>query len=393
MKQIFEEDPTIKAAITMPDGNIYCLPNIVNVPASKITPKTFINTEWMKRVGVEMPTTTEEFYQMLKTFKENDGNGNGKDDEIPLGINTGIDTIILGLRGSWGLGTRGSSDFDIDPEGNLRFIKTDPHYKEVLQYINGLYKERLLDNDCFSPNIRTEFSGRGAQDLYGCFMAINHTYVGPDLQDKFEGLPAALKGPHGDQMFSGRSNAAAPDGSFVITKVNKYPEVTMRWVDYLYTEEGAMLWYVGIEDVTCEKLEDGTYDYLPEIKNPPEGMTYQQSISRYVPWVGGNNPMIATQKYFRGPATLPISAEAARRLEPYISKIIWPTFIFTAEENERMATLGKDINTYISEMTAKFITGDMPFSEWDTYINTLKKMGLDEYIEINKQAIERMGLK
>lgn len=195
MKQIFEEDPTIKAAITMPDGNIYCLPNIVNVPASKITPKTFINTEWMKRVGVEMPTTTEEFYQMLKTFKENDGNGNGKDDEIPLGINTGIDTIILGLRGSWGLGTRGSSDFDIDPEGNLRFIKTDPHYKEVLQYINGLYKERLLDNDCFSPNIRTEFSGRGAQDLYGCLWRLITHMLDRIYKTNLKDCPLHLRDP------------------------------------------------------------------------------------------------------------------------------------------------------------------------------------------------------
>jgi len=87
LRRIFKEDPTIEAAITMPDGKIYALPNIVNVSASRITPKTFVNTEWMKKVDVEMPANTDEFYQMLKTFKENDGNGNGQDDEIPLGVN------------------------------------------------------------------------------------------------------------------------------------------------------------------------------------------------------------------------------------------------------------------------------------------------------------------
>ncbi|MGI6536787.1 MAG: hypothetical protein ACOX22_00195, partial [Caldicoprobacterales bacterium] len=68
---------------------------------------------------------------------------------------------------------------------------------------------------------------------------------------------------------------------------------------------------------------------------------------------------------------------------------VWGEFTYTKEETERMATLKADIEPYIEEVEAKLITGEMSFDEWDNIQNNLKKMGLDEYIEIYNIAAKR----
>ena len=54
-----------------------------------------------------------------------------------------------------------------------------------------------------------------------------------------------------------------------------------------------------------------------------------------------------------------------------------------------MATLSSDIETYVTEMRAQFITGKKPFSEWDDYVAEFNNIGLEEYMRIYEEAITR----
>ncbi|UUZ87014.1 extracellular solute-binding protein [Paenibacillus sp. P26] len=84
IKKAFQQDPDLKKSITAPDGKIYALPHINECFHCWYSQKVWINTTWLKKLNLQMPTTTEEFYQVLKAFKTQDPNGNGKQDEIPL---------------------------------------------------------------------------------------------------------------------------------------------------------------------------------------------------------------------------------------------------------------------------------------------------------------------
>ncbi len=90
-KKIFQEMPEVKGAITAPGNKIYSLPYINECYHCSLDYKMYVYKPWLDKLGLKEPTTTEEFYQMLKAFKEKDPNGNGKADEIPLvgGISTG----------------------------------------------------------------------------------------------------------------------------------------------------------------------------------------------------------------------------------------------------------------------------------------------------------------
>lgn len=71
-------------AVTFPDGNIYGIPAYAPEIGNEYCYRAWINKTWLDALGLEMPSTIEEFYNVLKAFKEQDPNGNGKADEIPM---------------------------------------------------------------------------------------------------------------------------------------------------------------------------------------------------------------------------------------------------------------------------------------------------------------------
>ena len=82
-KAILESDPTMKALATAADGHIYGLPSKKPCRPT-VANQMFINQTWLDNLGLEMPTTYEEFVDVLRAFKEQDANGNGDTtDEIP----------------------------------------------------------------------------------------------------------------------------------------------------------------------------------------------------------------------------------------------------------------------------------------------------------------------
>ncbi len=389
-QKTLKDDPDVEKGIKTVDGSIYALPYIMNVLSPAITGKMFINKKWIDKLGVKMPTTTNELLSVLTAIKNGDANGNGKtDDEIPLTGPT-YNMIASTLRGAWGLGNRGGSAGFLDYDEKLekvRYWPSDAKYKDFLTYFNRLYKEGLLDQEIFTMN-NPKLISKAALNQVGSFSAINHNAMGQQYQDDYEGLGVALKGPAGDQIWSPINSKIWDKGAFAITSKNKNVDVTMAWVDYFYSEEGVQLYFMGKEGVTY-KVINGKYDYVDSIYNNPNGLTYDQAFGQYLCWGGNGNPSIATEKYFLGAAMLPIPLKAANNLKPYLPKEIWPQFSYTSKENEKLVQYETDLNSYVNEMTASFITGKTPLTDWDTYISKLKAMKLEEYLKIVQTAYER----
>ncbi len=388
-KKLMEKYPDLKKGLTMPDGNIYSFPSFYSpefLPMLIGTP-LWVKQDWLDKLGMKEPATTEEFYQYLKKIKETDLNGNGQADEIPY-AGEGINPLIEQLRGAWGFGNRGLGHkfVDVDPKGgDLRFFRTDPGYKEVIEYMRKLYTEGLIDKEIFTIKTAALFA-KGQKGVFGA--TINPNPKTQMNQTGYFGL-GALKGPHGDQLYSHVKVPAVWPGAFVITDKNKNPEATVRWIDHFYGDEGATFYFMGIEGQTYTKTADGKLEFVEEITKNPNGLTMDQALAKYITWLGGSYPGYVQQKYFKGSETLPESVETGKKAEPYAVKELWNNFNFTEEETEFRSTVGKDMETYIGEMEAKFITGSQPMSEWDKYVATVQKMGVDEYMKIYKQSYER----
>ncbi|PAV31240.1 ABC transporter substrate-binding protein [Virgibacillus profundi] len=392
LSSLFESHPDVKKAITMPDGNIYSLPYLFDPEFTSVlvASRPWIREDWLQQLEMDNPETMEEYYQFLKAVKETDLNGNGEADEIPFG-GTSMARLTNWLKGSFGLQNKGMKHgyVDMDPnEEQLRFFPIADEYREMLEYINKLYSEGLIEENIYSIDT-TQYLANASEGVYA-----STDYYSPDMLfgeevgNKY--IPAnALEGPDGIREYSNITSPVMQPGAFVITSENENPAATIRWADHFYGDEGAELFFMGIEGETFETDEEGNRDYVDEIENNPDGLSMEQAVSQYLTYPGGFYPALVKEEFFIGSENTEMSWDAVETLEPYMIEEVWPEFTFTDEEGKTMNTLGADMHKYVNEMTDKFVTGEVPFSEWDNYVETIKDMNLEKYMEIQQAAYER----
>lgn len=390
-KKILEEYPSVKQGVTMADGNIYGFPTFYDPNFESLRAGTpWIRKDWLDKLGLEEPETTDELYSVLKAFKEQDPNGNGEADEQGWGTGYGINQFTAYLRGTFGLNKQGSMNLNLDfKEGTeeFRFIPTTDEYKEMLIFLNKLYKDGLINQDVFTTEPQV-FAAEASKGNFGMLDEVDPAEL--FKLDGYVGVPV-LEGPNGERAYNTVSNGLGNLGMFVLTDKAKNPEAMVRWMDYFYGEEGSKMFFMGFEGVTYEEDDAGNFKYLDTITNNPNGLNMDQAISEYLTWPGGYYPGMVRQKYFQGAEGKENSILNSEKVSPYRIKDedILPGLNYTVEESEQVSAIMTDVQTYIDEMTAAFVTGKQDFSEWDDYKKTIEKMGLQDYLKIAQETYDR----
>lgn len=84
IQAIFDAQPEYVNMHTAPDGNMYAVTRFSECQHARGYYKMYINADWLDKLGLEMPTTLAELKDVLIAFRDQDPNGNGIADEIPL---------------------------------------------------------------------------------------------------------------------------------------------------------------------------------------------------------------------------------------------------------------------------------------------------------------------
>lgn len=389
-----QANPDVLASITSPDGAIYSLPAIADAPSTRINLKWFYNQKWLDNLNLAQPTNTEEFYQMLKAFKEQDANGNGDpDDEVPLYTN--LDNCYMTLSGMFGLFNRGAAHqqyWDADPvTGELRYTRTSDAWRELMAFMHKLYAEGLLAQEAITYNV-SDLVALATQDRAGMYVMTNLARLSSDVADQFAPIQAVVEGPDGEKMWPASRSHLHSVGAFVITSACKNPELLLQWVDYFYSDEGIVFYHYGVEGETCAKNADGSYSFTDEVlAGMQEGKSYDESLASTTSYGGGNNPTIMSWPGFCGMELTEKPMQASDVLKDYLPEKIWPILNYTYDENEIVTTIGSDIDNYVKGMCAKFVTGEVELTDaaWSDYVGTVEKMNLSEYYEAMQGAVQR----
>src|SRR5690625_3589337 len=390
LKALLEEYPDIKKGLTFPDGGIYSLPTINDPEFASLLSnvKPYIRQSWLEQLGMKMPETTDDYYAYLKAVKEEDLLGDGEGHEIPFG-SLNMDDLYNYLKGSFGVGNRGSNHdhLDIDPETDeLRFYPATEEYRQLIEYMHKLYDEGLIDDKIYTMD-DNELANKGQAGLYGSTLISNaNSRFG--FEDEYVGMPA-LEGPNGDKNWSYIKSPLSNMSGFMLTDRNENIAATLRWMDYFYSDEGAEFFFMGIEGETFEIDENGEHKYVDALISDPGEMSIDHSLTPYFTHIGGGYPGYIKEDYFTGDAKLPSSVEATEKLEPDMIDEVWPSFTYTNDELNELSVTQLDIQKYVDEMRAKFIVGQESMDEWDQYVSDLEEMGLADYMKVQEQAYER----
>ena len=386
-KEYLEANPNVKASITYPDGHIHSMPSINDRQIYEMRDMWLIQGTWLDELGLEVPTTIDEFYEVLKAFKENAGKGS-----IPANVQPyyarGITTSIggaLDLINSFGVRVMGEGSFaTVDDNGKVEFNYANPDIKEPVEFMHKLMDEGLMSKDGLTDDAQQMAAKTNAtkEPVVGCYHAYATGYNG-------EVALMPLDSGNGKTPIIRAQTSTIMRNHFTVFKTCEYPEIAMRLANMIAEPDWTVYNFWGEFGTYVDKNDDGTYfvkdrsdlgtwlnhtpqNYAPELmsRELSDRITYEETFSEYM------RNEVAKQYY--------------QWMIP--KKNLFPTFVFSDENRDRISELQGDIKPFISSTLSNWVLNGGIEEGWDAYVSQLNALGLEEYLDLLQQEYDRYSV-
>jgi putative aldouronate transport system substrate-binding protein len=412
LKTRWAEMPQIKSDMITPDGNIYGIPSLDSggVGHPQCSYKLWMNMEWLNNLGLQVPTTTEEFKNVLMAFKNNDPNNNSLQDEIPLtgAINTWDAEpykFILNAFDYFEMNTLLKLK-----DGKMSFVANTNGFKEGLKYLADLYANGLIDPAAFTQNEQQMASignneniaivGAATAGHLGMLVGVNFV----DRIKQYDNI-LPLEGPNGYRGIPYNKTPHVSGAAFAIT--DKMPaekqEAAIKWADLFCREEIAVRTGIGIQGKHWDLADPGAigidgktpakYKYL-KFSTSGEIATENDIWGWTMRLV---EPDIRNLFQFEGDIYDPVNYEARLlrctvKLLPYAADVEQiPPFFLSADDSAKIAQIFTPLQDYVKTAIVEFITGKNNVdADWDAYIAGLSKLQYEEYVRLNQSAYDAL---
>ncbi|GAA1578651.1 ABC transporter substrate-binding protein [Kribbella sancticallisti] len=414
VKKALDAEPEWKAMATAPDGKIYGLPQWVDCYHCSYQGKLWMNSAWLKKLGLDQPKTTEDMVKVLRAFKTQDPNGNGKADEIPVSgsLRSALIPYFMNAFIYDPQGTSGNNNSTLVlKDGKVDLQANKDGWREGLKYLNSLYKEGLIDKGAFTqnPDALSQQGDSGKVPILGSATVLHlgeAVTIGlPDGRDKQYDAVPPLTGPQGVNH-TGYNFPSAPGATFVLTnKATPEEQIqAIKLLDYMFTDEGQINAFWGKEGKTWRKPQAGDVALDKSLKPlfaqiqqkpgaPPTNSGWQALAQYNNTEKYRNSEAIATDIYTQAGYERRLF-EATKLYEGKEDKALvypyWKVWIDPSLGSE-VATLQTNIENYVQQNALQFVTGSKNVdSDWDAYVKGLDGLGLKRYLEIQQTAYDKV---
>lgn len=272
-----------------------------------------------------------------------------------------------------------------------------PEFADAISFVNKIYAEGLLDPD-YATQDRTALDGKYMNNLVGMEYGIQPTKMNKALNpDAVEGQFAAVGVPNlkldadsPSYVFDNMYISLLTGAKAAITGACKEPEKVLHWMDYIYSEEGSLLFNYGIEHMSFEFDENGKpytdYTGAKAAHQDVDSVQYLYSII-------GTSAFPINMDYDRFASDMhPFSAAAAKQWsDDYDTSRLLPSLSLTADELESINDKLVDINTYVSIQLDKLVNGQVSLATVPEIQAKLTSMGINDIIEVYQAAYERIA--
>lgn len=384
LSALIEGDSKIRQFITAPDGHIYSLPAVNEKGTYDFTGIPWINAQWLKNLNMQMPTTPEEFTSVLRAFRDNDPNGNGQKDEIPMLLAGDFELNYLFSF----FGIDAEMYFQVNSEGVIEFGPATERYKKALVYINSLLEEGLIraDYENYSINQKWSDASKGNVNTVGFFIDYAaYAVVGYDKASEYETLVTVKNEYTNSPIWYARYDVT--DGLFVITKKCDYPEVLCRWMDALYDPQYAIWAEYGKEgeEWQWDDAEKTSWSYII-----PENERYEH-MGKATVQGGGNMPFLKTSYDFLSKSSDQIVAKNTIEIKK-MQAIAYDGFPELYLKNnatiKQASIMFGDISKYIESVKNEAIKSGNIEEAYKDYATRKKQLNIDNFVGFYQEAYD-----
>jgi len=379
--KVIQENTAFYREVSNDDGRIPAF-YAYKVPGDPPFRRVILREDILAEIGVEIPRTPADYEVMFQKI-------------LAQGITpyildrAGYEEQFMGLYGVWAT-NRG--DFFND-NGTVKYGPIQPGFKKYLELLNDWYRKGYISKDFTSLDInqtRTMLDTKKAGMIVDAIVANFNRSHGMGYTVTAAPYPRLTPG----QKLHYEGNDATPKmpqevnvGAISATSKNK--EVALRFMNYAWTEMGIELFNWGVEGHNFDKADGKNVYNSLMLENPRFGTEEASYIYKMHFFPKYNMPDTEVHaNLLKSPAAL------ASRFKWYPdpdmdSSHRLPNIQLTQEELNSRTRIMTDITTYTNEMVLKFIIGATPLSEFDNYVNVIKRLGIDEATSITQGAYDR----
>lgn len=383
-------DPDIARKVSDADGNIRFIGQRTAITCGKLY---FYRQDWLDKLNLEAPKTTEDLYNVFKAIKEGDPNGNGIADEIPFSVRkqgSNNRANLMPFVHNWGI-----DETFFAEDGVVKFGAIDARMKDALAWLNRCYTEKLIDPEYLTLDKTAWYSEWTNNQV---FMSYDWSAYIDNVSNLFKDVETDLHivgtvPPEGPTGISETRDQLQPitvdedwNAGIFVGATPEQQAAAMKLFDYLYSEEGMILLNFGVEGEHYNVV-DGEFVYSDLIMNNPDGLSPQDALRSF-----GIQSMLTLLQDARYERAF-VSDEVNRTRDLYEQEghigDAFPTLAFTDDEQSIINEKYTEIETYVNEMLDKFIMGVEPLDNFDAFVAQIQAMGIEDVLAVYQTAYDR----
>ena len=412
--KVFEQAPEYKDMCTDENGHIWTLPWIEQLGVGKTAIQTignmpFINTAWLDFLGLKMPTTVDEFEQVLLAFRDHAAelkeHFNIDGDIIPLAciVNGGNEDCRV-LCNGFGEGYGDPDDWRhivITDDKQVICAATTQGWRDGVEWLHKLYTEGLFDPDAFTQEWST-YVAKGKSGRYGvCFSWDVANIVGLTMADIQNGTAGWAPLP---MLKADTVNLTPNTGSLtsgfdrgrgaVVTANAKNPALICAWLDQMYDpiQSPQNNWGTYGEDDGFDIFVMGTNDKGEPMLQHADLGDHSPVEVREAEMVDG--PLAVLDSYYGVYVTCP--DDAKYRLDwikdiytpDMHTKYVFPNVLMSSDDTKEISNLLADIDKCIETARANAIMNGFSDADWNQLQADLKAYKVDQLLAIFQKYVD-----
>lgn len=386
IQKLLDSDAKFLQGATALDGNIYVIPKNQSLLSAEFF---WIRQDWLDTLGLEVPTSVDELYTVLSAFRNDDPNGNGEKDEVPL-----LDRAGYKMPDEYLYLFDTSTEF-YPRDGAMTFEPLEENFIYGVKELSKWYAEGLIDPEIFTR-------GAKSRDILYSSNQGGFTHDWPStgnynrsLAEDIPGFNNVAIAPMKDQNGNiVERTTRYPAAGWGISSQCEDPVTLIKFFDFMFSEEGSTLMNWGIEGETYTVDGSGEKVYTDIVLNNPDQTPLGYLRSLGVQYRIGMNQDPDYEYAF-------MTEEASAAATLYNSHPEWyrealPPYFdgelnlkYTEDDESEYKKIMSQIRPYVDEMFQKWMLGAGDVEEdYDAFVEELKARGIERAIEINQEAFD-----